>query len=116
MYAYRRLLLVALTFRLVGHQTAAASKHSLCYVSSVSEQMITCIDIHLQSRDVSVYWLWLLLDISAVSVVIVIIAIFYIPRQEFSLCVYSQYVYEKQKVVYWNMTQISSKVSRTTCA
>ena len=45
------------------------------------------IDIHLQSGDVSVYWLWLLLDVSAVSVVIVIIAICDMPRQEFSLCV-----------------------------
>ena len=45
-----------------------------------------CIDVHLQNGDVSVYWLWLLLDISAVSVVIVIIAIYDMPRQEFSLC------------------------------
>ena len=43
---------------------------------------------------------------SPVSVVIVIIAICDMPREEFSLCVrmyvYSQYVYEKQKVVFWN--------------
>ena len=26
------------------------------------------------------------------------------------MCVYSEYVYEKQKVMFWNMTQISSKV------
>ena len=53
------------------------------------------INIHLQSRDVSVYWVWLLLDISAVRVVIVIIAICDMPRQEISLfeCVYSQYKY-----------------------
>ena len=70
------------------------------------------------NRNVSVYWLWLLLDISVVSVVIVIIAICDMPRQEFSLCegVYSQYIYEKKKVVFWNMTQILSNVSRTTCA
>ena len=40
------------------------------------------IDVHLQNGDISVYWLWLLLDISAVSVVIVICDM---PRQEFSL-------------------------------
>ena len=43
------------------------------------------IDVHLQSGIISVYWLWLLLDISAVSVVIVTIAICDMPRQEFSL-------------------------------
>ena len=48
--------------------------------------MFTRIDIHLQSGDVSIYWLWLLLYVSAVSVVIVIIAIYDMPRQEFSLC------------------------------
>ena len=55
-----------------------------------------CIDVHLQSGDVSVYWLWLLLDVSAVSVVIVIIAICDMPRQEFSLCerVYIHNTYE----------------------
>ena len=78
------------------------------------------IDVHLQSEDVSVYWLWLLLYVSALSVVIVIIAICDMPRQEFSLCepVYIQnmYIYEKQKVVFLNMTQISSKVSWSTCA
>ena len=42
------------------------------------------IDVHLQNGDISVYWLWLLLDISAVSVVIVIIAICDMPRQELS--------------------------------
>ena len=44
------------------------------------------IDVHLQSGNVSVYWLWLLLDVSAVSVVIVFITICDMPRQEFSLC------------------------------
>ena len=44
------------------------------------------IDIHLQSGIISVYWLWLLLYVSAVSVVIVIIVIYDMPRQEFSLC------------------------------
>ena len=48
--------------------------------------MVTCIDVHLQSRNISVYWLWLLLYVSAVSVLIVIIAICDMPRQEFSLC------------------------------
>ena len=47
--------------------------------------MITRIDVHLQSGNISVYWLWLLLDVSAVSVVIVIIVICDMPRQEFSL-------------------------------
>ena len=47
--------------------------------------MVTCIDVHLQSGNVNIYWSWLLLDISAVSVVIVIIAICDMPRQEFSL-------------------------------
>ena len=47
--------------------------------------MVTRIDIHLQSRNISVYWLWLLLDVSAVSLMIVIIAICDMPRQEFSL-------------------------------
>ena len=42
--------------------------------------------VHLQSGNISVYWLWLLLDVSAVSVVIMIIAICDMPRQEFSLC------------------------------
>ena len=49
--------------------------------------MVTRIDVHLRSGNVSVYWSWLLLDVSAVSVVIVIIAISDMPRQEFSLCV-----------------------------
>ena len=48
--------------------------------------MVTRIDVHLQSGQVSIYWLWLLLDVSAVSVAIVIIAICDIPRQEFSFC------------------------------
>ena len=47
--------------------------------------MVMRIDVHLQSRDISVYCLRLLLDISAVSVVIVIIAICDMPRQKFSL-------------------------------
>ena len=47
--------------------------------------MVTRIDVHLQSGNISVYWLWLLLRISAVSGVIVIIAICDMPRQEFSL-------------------------------
>ena len=59
--------------------------------------MVMCIDLPMQSGDVSIYWLWLLLDVSAASVIIVITAISDIPRQEFSLC---EYVYEKQKVVF----------------
>ena len=47
--------------------------------------MVTGIDVHLQSGDISVYWLWLLLHFSAVSALIVIIAICDMPRQEFSL-------------------------------
>ena len=41
--------------RLAGHHSDAASKHSLCYFRSFSEQMVTCIDAHLQSRNISVY-------------------------------------------------------------
>ena len=78
--------------------------------------MVTRIDVHLQNGNVSVYWLWLLLEVSVASVVIVIIAICDKPKLEFSLSERSQYVYEKQKVVFWNTMQISSKVSRTTCA
>ena len=40
------------------------------------------IDVHLQNGDVCVYWLWLLLDISDVSAVILITAICDILRQE----------------------------------
>ena len=54
------------------------------------------IDVHLQNGDVIVYWLWLLLDISAVSVVIVIIVICDMRRQEFSLhehvCIDNTYI------------------------
>ena len=60
--------------RHAGRFTDAAPKHSLCYFSSFSEYMVTRIDVHLRSGDVSVCWLWLLY-VSAVSVVIVIIAI-----------------------------------------
>ena len=54
------------------------------------------IDVHLQSEDFHVYWLLLLLYISAVSVVIVICDM---PRQEFSLCkrVYIQNTYMKSR-------------------
>ena len=48
--------------------------------------MVTRIDLHLQSEDVIFYWLWLLLYVSALSVVIVIIAICDLPKQEFSMC------------------------------
>ena len=48
--------------------------------------MVTRIDVHLQSGVVSVYWLSLLLYVSTLSVVIVIIAICDMPKQEFSLC------------------------------
>ena len=47
--------------------------------------MVTRIDVHLKNGEVTIYWLWLLLYVSAVSVVIVIIAICDMPRQEFSL-------------------------------
>ena len=67
----------------MGRQTAAARKQSLCFL--VQFLSVTRIDVHLQNGDVSVYWLWLLLDINAVSVVFVIIAICDMPRQEFSL-------------------------------
>ena len=69
------------------------------FFSSVSEQVVSRIDVHLHSREVSVHWLWLLLDISAVGVVIVIIAICDMPRQDFSLreCVYIYNTYMKSK-------------------
>ena len=47
--------------------------------------MVMHIDVHLQSGDVSVYRLWLLLYVRAVSVVIVIIVICDMPRPEFPL-------------------------------
>ena len=61
--------------------------------------MVTRIDVHLQSGNISIYWLWLLLDVSAVSVMIVIIAICDMPRQEFSLCelVYIHNTYMKSR-------------------
>ena len=61
--------------------------------------MVMRIDVHLQSRDINVYWSWLLLYVSAVSVVIVIIAICDMPRQEFSLCerVYIHNMYMKSR-------------------
>ena len=62
--------------------------------------MVTRVDVHLQSEDISIYWLWLLLYVSAVSVMIVITAICDMPRQEFSLCerVYIQNTYSIWKV------------------
>ena len=61
--------------------------------------MVTRIDVHLQSEAVSVYWFWLLLYVSALSVVIVIITICDMPRQEFSLRerVYIQNTYMKNR-------------------
>ena len=61
--------------------------------------MVTCIHVHLQSGNVTVYWLSLLLDVSAVSAVIVIILICDMPRQEFSLCerVYIHKTYMKSR-------------------
>ena len=61
--------------------------------------MVTRIDVHLQSGNVGVYWLWLLLDVSAVSVVMVIIVIFDKCKQEFSLCerVYIHNTYMKSR-------------------
>ena len=47
--------------------------------------MVTRINVHSKSGIISLYWLWLLLDVSAVSVAIVIIAMCDMPRQEFSL-------------------------------
>ena len=47
--------------------------------------ILTLIDVHLQNGDVIIYWLWLLLHTSAVSVVIVIIEICDMPKQELSL-------------------------------
>ena len=76
------------TGRSADRHTDAASKPSLCYLSLFSEQMVTRIEVYLQNGDVSVYWLCLLLYVSAVSVVTVIIAICDMPRQKFS-----QYIY-----------------------
>ena len=61
--------------------------------------MVTRIDVHSQSGNISVYWLWLLLHVSVVSVVIVIIAICDMPRQKFSLCehVYIHNTYMKSR-------------------
>ena len=61
--------------------------------------MVTRIDVPLQSGDVSVDWMWLLLDVSDVTVVIVIIAICDMPRQKFSLCerVYIHNTYMKSR-------------------
>ena len=60
-----------------------------------------------------------MLDISAVSVFLMIIAICDIPRQELSLrervYIHNTYVYEKQKVVFWNMMQISSSFQDNLC-
>ena len=57
------------------------------------------IDVHLQSGNISVYWLWLLLDVSVVSVGIVIISICDMPKREFSLCerVYIHNTYMKSR-------------------
>ena len=41
--------------RLPAPHIDATLEHSLCYFSSVSEQMVTNIDVHLQSGDFSVY-------------------------------------------------------------
>ena len=61
--------------------------------------MVTLIDVHLQSGNVGIYWLWLLLDVSAVSVVIVTTATCDMPREEFWLCehVYIHNVYKKSR-------------------
>ena len=56
-------------------------------------------DVHLQSGNISVYCLWLLLDVSAVSVVIVICDM---PRQEFSL---------HERVYIHNMYYMKSRMS-----
>ena len=81
-----------------AHTDGCRSRPSLAYspVSGPSEwrcfqtltllfQFIFRVDGHAQSGNISVYWLWLLLYVSAVSVGVVIIAICDMPRQEFSL-------------------------------
>ena len=80
--------------RLVGHHTDAAPIHSLLFRLF---PMVTHIYVQMQSGDIRVYWLWLLLYVSAVSVVIVIIVICDMPRHEFSLRehVYIQNTYMK---------------------
>ena len=90
MRGLRRLSLAALACLLAGKRaiilTLLPNTHSV-------------IPVHFPSRwsrgGVSVYWLWLLLYVSTISVVIVIIAIYDMPRQEFSLCerVYIHYTY-----------------------
>ena len=81
MRAYTRLSLAALACLLAGKRaiklTLLPNAHSVISVNFPSRW----------SRvDVSVYWLWLLLYVSAVSIVIVIIAICDMYRQEFLLC------------------------------
>ena len=111
----------------LAYSRVSGPSHCRCFQTlTVLFQFIFRVDGHMHrrtfaKRNISVYWLWLLLDVSAVSVVIVIIAICDMPRQEFSLCehVYIHntcYAYEKQNVLFWNTTQISSQVSRMTCA
>ena len=83
--------------RLTGLHTATAPKHSLCFSVQFPSNLVMCIDIHLQNRHVSIYWLWLLLDISAVSVVTVIIVICDMPWHEFSL---RERVYSETRLIF----------------
>ena len=71
--------------RLTGHQTAVDHKHSICFLVQFPSNWSRASTYIRKTEALSDYWLWLLLDISAVSVVIVIIAICDIRKQEFSL-------------------------------
>ena len=105
--------------RLTGLHTAAAPKHSLCFSVQFPCNLVTHIDVHLQSGNVSVYWLRLLLDISAVSVVTVLWLLrFVLSRQEFSLRerVYIHNIYMKSRNSCSETRRKFRIVSRTTCA
>ena len=92
MRAYRQLSLAAFACLLAGQRAIRLTllPNTRCYFSLFFEQMVTRIDVHLQSGIISV---------SAVSVVIVIIAICDMPRQEFPLCerVYIHNTYMKSR-------------------
>ena len=87
MFGYRQLPLAALASRPASWRdvTLPLLPNTRTVFQFSFRQLVTRIEVHLYSGDISVYWLWLLLDISAVSLVIVIIAICDMPKQEFSL-------------------------------
>ena len=98
---YRRLPLAALAGRPAAWRnvTLPLLPNTRTVFQFSFRQLVARIEVHLYSADISVCWLWLLLDISAVSVVIVIIAICDMPRQDFSLRerVYIHNIYMKSR-------------------